>query len=590
MYELIERINEATDVKKFKVDELDKLAAEIREALFNRLTKIGGHFGPNFGIVEAEIALHYVFNSPTDQFVFDVSHQSYPHKILTGRKAGYIYEDHFSEDSGYTNPDESEHDLFNVGHTSTSISLATGLVKARDLKGEKRNVIALIGDGSLSGGEAMEALNVAGSELDSNLIIIVNDNEMAIAENHGGIYKNLAKLRETKGRAENNIFKAFGLDYMYVENGNDIPTLIDAFKKVKDIEHPIVVHIHTEKGLGYKIAEENKEAWHWCMPFNRETGLSTIDFGDGEDYTSITADYIVKKVKKDKDVLVITPAMPMAVGLSPELREELGDQYIDVGIAEEQAVAMASGAAKNGAKPLVVTNMTFIQRTYDQISQDVCINNNPVTILLNYTSFAGLTDVTHLGIFGISAFSNIPNLVILAPSSKSEYINMLDWSLDQKEHPVMILIPGNEVTERESDKDYDNIGKFKVEKQGEKAAIIALGDFYQMGESLAAAVKEELGFTPTLINPRFASALDTDLLEEIGHNHSLVVTLEDGIVDGGFGHKIAAFYSASNVKVKNYGLEKKFYDRYNPAELLKELGMTNEAMVNDIKELFVEIN
>ena len=590
MYELIERINEATDVKKFKVDELDKLAAEIREALFNRLTKIGGHFGPNFGIVEAEIALHYVFNSPTDQFVFDVSHQSYPHKILTGRKAGYIYEDHFSEDSGYTNPDESEHDLFNVGHTSTSISLATGLVKARDLKGEKRNVIALIGDGSLSGGEAMEALNVAGSELDSNLIIIVNDNEMAIAENHGGIYKNLAKLRETKGRAENNIFKAFGLDYMYVENGNDIPTLIDAFNKVKDIEHPIVVHIHTEKALGYKIAEENKEAWHWCMPFNRETGLSTIDFGDGEDYTSITADYIVKKVKKDKDVLVITPAMPMAVGLSPELREELGDQYIDVGIAEEQAVAMASGAAKNGAKPLVVTNMTFIQRTYDQISQDVCINNNPVTILLNYTSFAGLTDVTHLGIFGISAFSNIPNLVILAPSSKSEYINMLDWSLDQKEHPVMILIPGNEVTERESDKDYDNIGKFKVEKQGEKAAIIALGDFYQMGESLAAAVKEELGFTPTLINPRFASALDTDLLEEIGHNHSLVVTLEDGIVDGGFGHKIAAFYSASNVKVKNYGLEKKFYDRYNPAELLKELGMTNEAMVNDIKELLVEIN
>lgn len=590
MYELIERINEATDVKKFKVDELDKLAAEIREALFNRLTKIGGHFGPNFGIVEAEIALHYVFNSPTDQFVFDVSHQSYPHKILTGRKAGYIYEDHFSEDSGYTNPDESEHDLFNVGHTSTSISLATGLVKARDLKGEKRNVIALIGDGSLSGGEAMEALNVAGSELDSNLIIIVNDNEMAIAENHGGIYKNLAKLRETKGRAENNIFKAFGLDYMYVENGNDIPTLIDAFNKVKDIEHPIVVHIHTEKGLGYKIAEENKEAWHWCTPFNRETGLSTIDFGDGEDYTSITADYIVEKVKKDKDVLVITPAMPMAVGLSPELREELGDQYIDVGIAEEQAVAMASGAAKNGAKPLVVTNMTFIQRTYDQISQDVCINNNPVTILLNYTSFAGLTDVTHLGIFGISAFSNIPNLVILAPSSKSEYINMLDWSLDQKEHPVMILIPGNEVTERESDKDYDNIGKFKVEKQGEKAAIIALGDFYQMGESLAAAVKEELGFTPTLINPRFASSLDTDLLEEIGHNHSLVVTLEDGIVDGGFGHKIAAFYSASNVKVKNYGLEKKFYDRYNPAELLKELGMTNEAMVNDIKELLVEIN
>ena len=585
MYELIERINEAADVKKFKMEELDQLAIEIREALFNRLTKIGGHFGPNFGMVEAEIAMHYVFDSPVDQFVFDVSHQSYPHKILTGRKAGYIYDDHFFEDSGYTNPGESEHDLFNVGHTSTSISLASGLVKARDLKGEKRNVIAVIGDGSLSGGEAMEALNVAGSELNSNFIILVNDNEMAIAENHGGIYKNLEELRKTNGQAQNNIFKAFGLDYLYVEKGNDIPTLIETFNKVKDIDHPIVVHIHTTKGLGYQPAMEHKEAWHWCMPFDRETGLPTVDFGDGETYTSMTAAYIMDKAKKDKDFLVITPAMPMTGGLSEDLRKELGSQYIDVGIAEEQAVAMASGAARNGAKPLVITNTTFIQRTYDQISQDVCINGNAVTILLNYTSFAGLTDVTHLGIFGISAFSNIPNLQILAPSSRSEYLNMLDWALDQNEHPVMILIPGNEVTDREADKDYSNIGKFKVEHPGEKAAILALGDFYQMGESLANAVKESLGFEPTLINPRFASTIDTELLEQLKENHKLVVTLEDGILDGGFGQKIAAYYSTSDVKVKNYGLEKKFYDRYDPAALLKELGMTNKAMVEDIRKL-----
>ena len=585
MYELIERVNEAADVKKFKMEELEPLAVEIREALFNRLTKIGGHFGPNFGMVEAEIAMHYVFDSPVDQFVFDVSHQSYPHKILTGRKAGYIYDDHFFEDSGYTNPGESEHDLFNVGHTSTSISLASGLVKARDLKGEKRNVIAVIGDGSLSGGEAMEALNVAGSELNSNFIILVNDNEMAIAENHGGIYKNLEELRKTNGQAQNNIFKAFGLDYLYVEKGNDIPTLIETFNKVKDIDHPIVVHIHTTKGLGYQPAMENKEAWHWCMPFDRETGLPTVDFGDGETYTSMTAAYIMDKAKKDKDFLVITPAMPMTGGLSEDLRKELGSQYIDVGIAEEQAVAMASGAARNGAKPLVITNTTFIQRTYDQISQDVCINGNAVTILLNYTSFAGLTDVTHLGIFGISAFSNIPNLQILAPSSRSEYLNMLDWALDQNEHPVMILIPGNEVTDREADKDYSNIGKFKVEHPGEKAAILALGDFYQMGESLANAVKENLGFEPTLINPRFASTIDTELLEQLKENHKLVVTLEDGILDGGFGQKIAAYYSTSDVKVKNYGLEKKFYDRYDPAALLKELGMTNEAMVEDIRKL-----
>lgn len=585
MYEFIERINEAADVKKFKVEELDQLAEEIREALFNRLTKIGGHFGPNFGMVEAEIAMHYVFHSPVDQFVFDVSHQSYPHKILTGRKAGYIYDDHFFEDSGYTNPGESEHDLFNVGHTSTSISLASGLAKARDLKGEKRNVIAVIGDGSLSGGEAMEALNVAGSELNSNFIILVNDNEMAIAENHGGIYRNLAELRKTDGKAENNIFRAFGLDYMYVEKGNDIPALIEAFNRVKDINHPIVVHIHTTKGLGYQPAVEHKEAWHWCMPFDRETGLPTVDFGDGEDYTSMTAKYIMDKAKKDKDFLVITPAMPMTGGLSEDLRKELGSQYIDVGIAEEQAVAMASGAARNGAKPLVITNTTFIQRTYDQISQDVCINGSAVTILLNYTSFAGLTDVTHLGIFGISAFSNIPNLQILAPSSKSEYLNMLDWALDQSEHPVMILIPGNAVTDREADRDYSNIGRFKVEQQGEKVAILALGDFYQMGESLAAAVKEKLGFEPTLINPRFASTIDTELLEQLKEKHSLIVTLEDGILDGGFGQKIDAYYSTSDVKVKNYGLEKKFYDRYDPAKLLEELGMTNEAMVDDIREL-----
>ncbi len=585
MYEFIERINEAADVKKFKVEELDQLAEEIREALFNRLTKIGGHFGPNFGMVEAEIAMHYVFHSPVDQFVFDVSHQSYPHKILTGRKAGYIYDDHFFEDSGYTNPGESEHDLFNVGHTSTSISLASGLVKARDLKGEKRNVIAVIGDGSLSGGEAMEALNVAGSELNSNFIILVNDNEMAIAENHGGIYRNLAELRKTDGKAENNIFRAFGLDYMYVEKGNDIPALIEAFNRVKDIDHPIVVHIHTTKGLGYQPAVEHKEAWHWCMPFDRETGLPTVDFGDGEDYTSMTAKYIMDKAKKDKDFLVITPAMPMTGGLSEDLRKELGSQYIDVGIAEEQAVAMASGAARNGEKQLVITKTTFIQRTYDQISQDVCINGSAVTILLNYTSFAGLTDVTHLGIFGISAFSNIPNLQILAPSSKSEYLNMLDWALDQNEHPVMILIPGNAVTDREADRDYSNIGRFKVEQQGEKVAILALGDFYQMGESLAAAVKEKLGFEPTLINPRFASTIDTELLEQLKEKHSLIVTLEDGILDGGFGQKIDAYYSTSDVKVKNYGLEKKFYDRYDPAKLLEELGMTNEAMVDDIREL-----
>ena len=584
MYDILKTITSPADVKKLNPAELETLAGDIREALFNRLTKIGGHFGPNFGIVEATIALHYVFDSPKDKFVFDVSHQSYPHKMLTGRKDGYIKDECFKEDSGYTNPEESEHDLFNVGHTSTSVSLATGLAKARDLKGGKENVVALIGDGSLSGGEALEALDFAGSELNSNLIIIVNDNQQSIAEVHGGLYKNLNELRETKGAAANNLFKALGLDYVYEENGNNIQAMIRLFRKVKDIDHPIVVHINTQKGKGYKLAEENREAWHWCMPFDKETGQWNVSFPD-ESYTGLTCGYIMDKAKKDKDFVVITPAMPMTAGLSADLRAQLGAQYVDVGIAEEHAVAMASGVAKAGGKPLVVTNSTFIQRTYDQISQDVCINNNPVTILLNYASFDGLTDVTHLGIFTIPAFANIPNLVILAPTSKEEYLAMLDWSVDQREHPVMIIMPGNEVTSRAVDTDFDKINTFKVEQAGEKVAILALGDFYQRGEELAAEIEKQLGFKPTLINPRFASGLDEKLLNDLAKDHQLVVTLEDGVMNGGFGQSVAAFYATSMMKVKTYGLHKEFYDRYDPQELLYQLGMTTEQILSDIKKL-----
>ena len=579
MYEILKDINSPDDVKKLNMEELKVLANDIRDGLFNRLTKIGGHFGPNFGIVETEIAMHYVFNSPEDKFIFDVSHQSYPHKMLTGRKAGYIDDTHFKEDSGYTNPEESKHDFFNVGHTSTSISLATGLAKARDLLGKKENIIALIGDGSLSGGEALEGLNVAGSELNSNLIIIVNDNQQSISETHGGIYKNLKELRETKGKATNNMFKAIGLDYIYEENGNDIESMIKVFEKVKDIDHPIVVHINTQKGKGYKLAEENKENWHWTVPFDKETGLPTIDFGTEENYTGITRKYILNKAKEDKKFIVVTSNMPGSFGLNENDRNELGKQFVDVGIAEEQAVAMAAGMAKEGAKPLVITNVTFMQRCYDQISHDVCINNSPVTILLNYANFDGLTDVTHLGIFGISAFSNIPNLIMLCPSSKDELLNMLDWSIEQKEHPVMILLPGNEVDYRKADKNYNEINKYKLEQEGEKVAIIALGDFYQRGKKVAENIKEKLGFKPTLINPRFATGLDTKLLNKLKDNHNIVITLEDGILDGGLGQKIASYFGDTNIKVKNYGLQKKFYDRYNPEELLKEENMDIESII-----------
>lgn len=581
----LEKINEPKDINKLSNDELKVLASEIRDALMNRLSKHGGHFGPNFGMVETIIALHYVFNSPVDKIVYDVSHQSYPHKMLTGRKDAYLYEEHFEDVSGYTNPEESEHDFFNVGHTSTSISLASGLVKARDLKGDKENIIAVIGDGSLSGGEALEGLDFA-SELQSNFIIIVNDNDMSIAENHGGLYKNLKELRESKGTCACNLFKAMNLDYIYVEDGNNLETLIHTFYDIKDINHPIVVHINTQKGKGYRIAEENKENWHWCMPFDIETGKPKVTF-EGENYGDLTADYLLYKMKKDSKVVALVAGVPTNIGFTKDKRERAGKQFVDVGIAEEHAIAMASGIAKNGGKPVFATHSSFMQRTYDQLSQDLCVNNNPATILVNTASVYGMNDVTHLGLYDIAMMSNIPNLVYLAPTSKEEYFAMLDWSIEQDKYPVAIRIPCNGVISdnREVQKDYSNLNKYKIERQGNKVAVIALGDFYQLGEQITNKIKEKLKFEPTLINPRYITGLDNKLLEELKKEHELVITLEDGILEGGFGEKIASFYGTTNMKVKNYGIRKSFPDRYIVDELLKENGITVEQIIADIKEI-----
>lgn len=581
----LEKINEPKDINRLGNDELKVLASEIRDALMNRLSKHGGHFGPNFGMVETIIALHYVFNSPVDKIVYDVSHQSYPHKILTGRKDSYLYEEHFEDVSGYTNPEESEHDFFNVGHTSTSISLASGLVKARDLKGDKENIIAVIGDGSLSGGEALEGLDFA-SELQSNFIIIVNDNDMSIAENHGGLYKNLKELRDSEGTCPCNLFKAMNLDYIYVEDGNDLETLIHTFYDIKDIDHPIVVHINTQKGKGYQIAEENKENWHWCMPFDVETGRPKVTF-KGEDYGNLTADYLLDKMKKDSKVVTLVAGVPTNIGFTKDKREQAGKQFVDVGIAEEHAIAMASGIARNGGKPVFATHSSFMQRTYDQLSQDLCINQNPATILVNTASVYGMNDVTHLGLYDIAMMSNIPNLVYLAPTSKEEYFAMLDWSIEQDKYPVAIRIPCNGVISdnREVQKDYSNLNKYKIEKQGSKVAIVALGDFYQLGEQIVSEIKEKLGFVPTLINPRYITGLDKNLLEELKKEHEIVITLEDGILEGGFGEKIASFYGTTNMKVKNYGIRKSFPDRYVVDELLKENGITIEKIIEDIKEI-----
>lgn len=578
---LLETINSSKDVKKLSLPELHQLAQEIREGILNRDSLVGGHVGPNLGIVETIIALHYVFDTPNDKIVYDVSHQCYPHKMLTGRWKGFFDAEEMQLISGYTNPNESEYDNFIVGHTSTSVSLATGLAKARDLRGEHHKVIALIGDGSLSGGEALEGFSNA-AVLNSNILIIVNDNEMSIAENHGGIYNNLRLLRETNGAAECNMFKAMGFNYRYVADGNNQEDMIKILQELKDVNTPTVLHIHTLKGKGYAPAEENKERWHWSFPFNRKTGEITIDLS-GENYSDITYDFLYAHHQQDKNLVVISAGTPGAYGLNPERRASFGENYVDVGIAEEQAVAMSSALAKGGCRPVFMVYSSFLQRTYDQLSQDLALNNNPAVILVFSAGISGM-DATHLGSFDIPLVANIPNIVYLAPTGKEEYLAMLNWGLKQTEHPVVIRVPLAVTKGGKAEENYGDLNHYQVVKQGSKAAILALGSFFELGESVVAKLKEQ-GVDATLINPRYITGVDEKLLNELAENHQVVATLENGELDGGFGEKIASFYGASNVKVLNFGAKKEFTDRVPYAELMKRYHLTAEQITADIMEV-----
>lgn len=581
----LEQINGPEDVKKLEIAELPALAEEMRQALLLRASKHGGHFGPNFGMVEVTIALHYVFDSPKDKIVYDVSHQSYPHKMLTGRKDAYLYEEHYDDVTGYSCPRESEHDFFTVGHTSTSVSLAAGLAKARDLKGESGNIIAVIGDGSLSGGEALEGLDYA-VELDSNFIIVVNDNDMSIAENHGGLYQNLKLLRESNGQAECNLFRAFGLDYFYVAQGNDVAAVIETLQKVKDSTKPVVVHISTQKGKGYAPAEHNKEAWHYCSPFDLETGKPLFE-GDDEDYADVTAEYLLKKMKEDPTVVAITSATPGVMGFTADKRQEAGAQFVDVGIAEETAVALASGIAANGGKPVYGVYSTFVQRAYDQISQDLCINNSPATIVTFWGSVYGMNDVTHLGLQDIPMLSNIPNLVYLAPTTKEEYLAMLEWSMEQREHPVAIKLPGGRMVSdhRMVEADFGRLNHYNVTKKGSQVAVMGLGGFYSLGQAAAASIAAATGVQPTVVNPYYITGLDTELLEQLKTDHSIVVTLEDGYLDGGWGEKLARYYGNSNMKVLNYGIRKEFLDRFHAEDIMRDNRLTPKQITEDVLSL-----
>ena len=575
---LLETINSPKDVKKLSLPELHQLAQEIREGILNRDSLVGGHVGPNLGIVETIIALHYVFDTPNDKIVYDVSHQCYPHKMLTGRWKGFFDAEEMQRISGYTNPNESEYDNFIVGHTSTSVSLATGLAKARDLRGEHHKVIALIGDGSLSGGEALEGFSNA-AVLNSNILIIVNDNEMSIAENHGGIYNNLRLLRETNGAAECNMFKAMGFNYRYVADGNNQEDMIKILQELKDVNTPTVLHIHTLKGKGYAPAEENKERWHWSFPFNRKTGEITVDLS-GENYSDITYDFLYAHHQQDKNLVVISAGTPGAYGLNPERRASFGENYVDVGIAEEQAVAMSSALAKGGCRPVFMVYSSFLQRTYDQLSQDLALNNNPAVILVFSAGISGM-DATHLGSFDIPLVANIPNIVYLAPTGKEEYLAMLNWGLKQTEHPVVIRVPLAVTKGGKAEENYGDLNHYQVVKQGSKAAVLALGSFFELGESVVAKLKEQ-GVDATLINPRYITGVDEKLLNELAENHLVVATLENGELDGGFGEKIASFYGTSNVKVLNFGAKKEFTDRVPYAELMKRYHLTAEQITADI--------
>ena len=588
---VLERINCPEDVKQLTVDEMKKLSSEMREGIIRKVNAIGGHMGPNLGIVEATIALHYVFNSPKDKIIFDVSHQCYPHKMLTGRKEGFT-ENNYLKYTGYTAPEESAHDIFKVGHTSTSVSLATGVAKARDLKGEKYNVIALIGDGSLTGGEALEGLNNAAT-LNSNIIILVNDNNMSIAENHGSIYENLRKLRETEGCYENNFFTALGYDYYFIKDGNNVEEVISALNKVKDINHPVIVHMYTEKGLGLTPAVDNKEAFHWALP----GVLDNVPKSNNEiteTWDSITKDYHLRKIKEDKTYIVVNAATPGVFGFNKEYRDMLGENYTDVGIAEEHAVAYCSALANQGAKPVFHVMSSFVQRTYDQLSQDLALNNSPITMLVYWGGISS-ADCTHLCTFDVPLISNIPNIVYLAPTNKEEYLTMLDWSVNQTDYPVAIRVPACEMvsTGIPDRTDYSKLNKFKMIEEGSGIAILGLGNFFHLGKKVKTLLKSKLNINATLINPIYITGIDREMLNELKSNHELVITLEDNVLDGGFGEKISRFYGNSDMKVLNFGAKKEFTDRVPLDELYERYHLTPELIVNDVAKtlgLFVSAN
>ena len=579
---ILDRINGPDDIKQLSLNELPLLADDTRAALISKLSNTGGHVASNLGVVEMTVALHYVFSSPRDKIVWDVSHQCYPHKILTGRKAAYLDPAHYREVTGFTNPLESEHDLFTIGHTATSIPLALGLAKARDAYGGRENVIAIIGDGAMSGGEAYEGLNYAG-EYNRNLIIILNDNEQSVAENHGGLYSKLKELRESGGKCPDNLFRGLNLDYRYLEDGHDVLKLVALFESVRDIDHPIVLHIHTIKGKGLPYAEKDREEWHSGSPFRIEDGVPKNGYPV---YDTTVYDSLVELLERDEHAIVLTAGTPRALGFVGEARARWAatGRFVDVGIAEESAVAMASGIARYGGTAVFGVYAPFLQRTYDQLSHDLCLNNNPATILVLLPGAYGMKSNTHLGLCDIQMLSHIPNMVYLSPAYKEEYQQMLRYAAAQKEHPVAIRVPVRFIESgRADDTDYSIPNKANVLQRGSGTALIAVGTLIPKACQIAAEYEQATGRRITVINPRFLTGVDEELLDSLKQDHTLVITLEDGELDSGYGQRIASYYGPDAMKVHNLGVSKAFHSNFNADVLLAENGISAENIIALIK-------
>lgn len=634
---ILSSIHTPADVHALSAQQLRDLCLEIRATLLDYGKKHGGHIGSNLGVVELTVALHRVFDSPRDRFIFDVSHQSYVHKMLTGRAEAYLDQSRFDEVTGFTNPLESEHDSFVLGHTGTSISLACGLAKTRDMQrgaaGESTigNVIAIIGDGSLSSAIAFEGLNNA-AEQGGNLIIIVNDNEMSIAEDFGGMYGQLAKLRTSNGMAELNLFKAFGLDYRYVEQGNDVDALVEVLNEVKDIDHPIVVHIHTTKGLGFNDETEADNGSDGCNQTNPQPHAGQCEANHWQDpeaslgkpldarkyYGEMAMASLERRFDNEPGLVVISPATPGSNGITRDFRERAGAHYVDTGITEEHAAAFAAGIARAGGRPVLATSATFFQRTFDQLQQELALNHVPATLLIFGAGISG-ADNTHSGTFDMTMFANVPDVTCLAPASGEQMLDMLAWATGPSGHGVVaIRMPGEQILalERAADMAFDPLqraeehdpavniaeacpfARYQIVQPGRDVAILGLGNTMPLAAEITSALaendEEHAAITATLVDALQYSTMDAELLAMLADGHRLVVTLEDGQLEGGWGEKVTAFYAnssntrASHVRVLNFGAAKEFTDRVPLGELNERYGLTSETIVSRIRGILSE--